>query len=127
MLRISVCSRCMSAAACALAPPQTRLQSLSTADGSPWTRNAHACATRCTTHACRAAIESGLIKVQGKTPEATMASALYTDVRRKLDTSVFTRYVVSAENRIMACPFSGTRTMSKLGTVGGLLPVHRAP
>lgn len=36
-------------------------------------------------------MECGLIKVQGKTPEATMASALYTDVKKKLDKSVFTR------------------------------------
>ena len=32
-----------------------------------------------------------LINCQGKTPDATMASALYTDVKRKLHTSVFTR------------------------------------
>lgn len=32
-----------------------------------------------------------LINCQGKTPEATMASALYTDVKRKLHLSVFTR------------------------------------
>jgi hypothetical protein len=39
----------------------------------------------------RIALERGLIQCQGKTPEATMASALYTDVRRKLDKSCFTR------------------------------------
>jgi len=39
----------------------------------------------------RVALERGLIKCQGKTPEATMASALYTDVKRKHDKSVFTR------------------------------------
>ncbi|KXZ47081.1 hypothetical protein GPECTOR_38g318 [Gonium pectorale] len=33
----------------------------------------------------------GLLKCQGKTPEATMASALYTDVKRKLHKSLFTR------------------------------------
>ncbi|KAG2432852.1 hypothetical protein HXX76_008585 [Chlamydomonas incerta] len=33
----------------------------------------------------------GLLKCQGKTPEATMASALYTDVKRKLQKSLFTR------------------------------------
>eukprot|EP00884_Botryococcus_braunii_P003312 jgi/Botrbrau1/12982/Bobra.384_1s0007.1 len=37
------------------------------------------------------AVETGLIKCQGRTPEATMASALYTDVKRKLFNSVFTR------------------------------------
>ena len=40
----------------------------------------------------RVALERGLIKCQGKTPEATMASALYTDVKRKHDKSVFTRW-----------------------------------
>lgn len=40
---------------------------------------------------CRVALERGLINCQGKTPEATMASALYTDVKRKHDKSVFTR------------------------------------
>lgn len=39
----------------------------------------------------RVALEKALINCQGRTPEATMASALYTDVKRKLDTSVFTR------------------------------------
>ena len=46
-------------------------------------------------HAClnirRVALERGHIKCQGKTPEATMASALYTDVKRKHAKSVFTR------------------------------------
>ena len=41
--------------------------------------------------ACRVALERALINCQGKTPEATMASALYTDVKRKGDQSVFTR------------------------------------
>lgn len=36
-------------------------------------------------------MEMGLLKCQGKTPEATMASALYTDVKRKLQKSLFTR------------------------------------
>ena len=40
---------------------------------------------------CRIAIQRSLIKCQGKTPEATMASALYTDVKRKGEASVFTR------------------------------------
>lgn len=40
----------------------------------------------------RVALERGLIKCQGKTPEATMASALYTDVKRKERKSIFTRY-----------------------------------
>ncbi|KAG1676555.1 hypothetical protein FOA52_000098 [Chlamydomonas sp. UWO 241] len=39
----------------------------------------------------KVALERKLIQCQGKTPEATMASALYTDVKRKLTTSVFTR------------------------------------
>ena len=39
----------------------------------------------------RVALERGHIKCQGKTPEATMASALYTDVKRKHADSVFTR------------------------------------
>ena len=37
------------------------------------------------------ALKRGLIKCQGKTPEATMASALYTDVKRKESNSVFIR------------------------------------
>lgn len=40
---------------------------------------------------CRVALEKELINCQGKTPDATMASALYTDVKRKPETSVFTR------------------------------------
>jgi hypothetical protein len=36
-------------------------------------------------------LERGLILSQGKTPEATMASALYTDVKRKAEKSAFTR------------------------------------
>ena len=40
---------------------------------------------------CRVALTRGLINCQGKTPEATMASALYTDVKRKQGASVFTR------------------------------------
>lgn len=39
----------------------------------------------------RVALEKELINCQGKTPDATMASALYTDVKRKPETSVFTR------------------------------------
>ncbi|GAX82406.1 hypothetical protein CEUSTIGMA_g9834.t1 [Chlamydomonas eustigma] len=39
----------------------------------------------------KVALEKGHIKCQGKTPEATMASALYTDVKRKHAKSVFTR------------------------------------
>ena len=41
--------------------------------------------------ACRVALDQALITCQGRTPEATMASALYTDVKRKLDRSLFTR------------------------------------
>lgn len=37
------------------------------------------------------ALEYGYINCNGKTPEATMASAMYTDIRRKHDKSVFTR------------------------------------
>ncbi|KAK9820280.1 hypothetical protein WJX72_008553 [[Myrmecia] bisecta] len=39
----------------------------------------------------KVALDRALINCQGKTPEATMASALYTDVKRKGDQSVFTR------------------------------------
>jgi hypothetical protein len=39
----------------------------------------------------RIALQRGFLKAQGKTPEATMASALYTDVKRKSGTSIFTR------------------------------------
>lgn len=37
------------------------------------------------------ALERGFLQVQGKTPDATMASALYTDVRKKADASIFIR------------------------------------
>ena len=37
------------------------------------------------------ALKRGLIKVQGRTPEATMASAMYTDIKRKEDRAVFIR------------------------------------
>ncbi|GBF98412.1 hypothetical protein Rsub_10477 [Raphidocelis subcapitata] len=37
------------------------------------------------------ALQRGFLKAQGKTPEATMASALYTDVKRKPADSLFTR------------------------------------
>ena len=39
----------------------------------------------------KVAMKRGLITCQGKTPEATMASALYTDVKRKESTSIFIR------------------------------------
>ncbi|KAI3425834.1 hypothetical protein D9Q98_007809 [Chlorella vulgaris] len=39
----------------------------------------------------RAALKRGLIKCTGKTPEATMASALYTDIKRKEGQSIFIR------------------------------------
>ncbi|KAK9853364.1 hypothetical protein WJX84_009841 [Apatococcus fuscideae] len=39
----------------------------------------------------RIALKRNLIKCQGKTPEATMASALYTDVKRKEGQSIFIR------------------------------------
>ena len=41
----------------------------------------------------RLALERQHIKCQGRTPEATMASALYTDVKRKGNKSVFTRCI----------------------------------
>jgi hypothetical protein len=44
---------------------------------------------------CRLALERSLINCQGKTPEATMASALYTDVRKKGQASVFIRWVLA--------------------------------
>ena len=44
----------------------------------------------------RLALERQHIKCQGRTPEATMASALYTDVKRKGNKSVFTRCVPSS-------------------------------
>eukprot|EP00877_Chromochloris_zofingiensis_P002038 jgi/Chrzof1/11835/Cz06g11210.t1 len=37
------------------------------------------------------ALQRGFLNAQGKTPEATMASALYTDVKKKNGTSLFTR------------------------------------
>lgn len=37
------------------------------------------------------ALKQGYVNVQGKTPEATMASALYTDIKRKEGQSVFIR------------------------------------
>ena len=40
-------------------------------------------------------MDKALVTCQGRTPEATMASALYTDVKRKLDRSLFTRYILS--------------------------------
>lgn len=39
----------------------------------------------------RLALKYGLVKCTGKTPEATMASALYTDIKRKGDESLFIR------------------------------------
>lgn len=39
------------------------------------------------------ALDRGFLQVQGKTPDATMASALYTDVRKKADASIFIRCV----------------------------------
>lgn len=41
----------------------------------------------------KAALSRGYIQVQGKTPEATMASAMYTDIKRKgtQGTSTFIR------------------------------------
>jgi len=39
----------------------------------------------------RLALRRGLVRCSGKTPEATMASALYTDIKRKEDHSLFVR------------------------------------
>lgn len=39
----------------------------------------------------RVALQRGLLRATGKTPEATMASALYTDIKRREGTSVFIR------------------------------------
>ena len=39
----------------------------------------------------RLALKRGLIKCSGKTPEATMASALYTDIKRREGQSIFIR------------------------------------
>jgi hypothetical protein len=41
-------------------------------------------------HRPRIALQRGILQAQGKTPEATMASALYTDVKRNAQ-SPFTR------------------------------------
>eukprot|EP00889_Picochlorum_renovo_P003271 jgi/Picre1/30301/NNA_005665.t1 len=40
---------------------------------------------------CKVSVTEGLIKCSGKTPEATMASALYTDIKRKVGESTFIR------------------------------------
>ena len=58
---------------------------------------------------CRLALDMELISCQGKTPDATMASALYTDVKRKLHLSVFTRPQVYLPTRSPSHPgfFSG--------------------
>ena len=39
----------------------------------------------------KAALQRGFIKCNGKTPDATMASALYTDIKRRVGQSVFVR------------------------------------
>jgi hypothetical protein len=81
-------------------------------------------------HACappRVALETELIKCQGKTPEATMASALYTDVKRKLSKSVFTRYVSKRVTIARIMGWEGGLTLAAgtaAGTAGsaGLMP-----
>lgn len=40
---------------------------------------------------CKLALEWGLLKCTGKTPEATMASSLYSDIKRNDNTSIFVR------------------------------------
>jgi HB1, ASXL, restriction endonuclease HTH domain len=55
------------------------------------------------------AVEMNLIRCQGRTPEATMASALYTDIKRKLFKSAFTRCPSALPFRdlltLTRCPF----------------------
>lgn len=41
---------------------------------------------------CRLALDSGLLLCSGKTPEATMASSLYGDIKRNGQASMFIRY-----------------------------------
>lgn len=41
---------------------------------------------------CRLALEWGLLRCSGKTPEATMASCLYSDIKRYDTDSLFVRY-----------------------------------
>lgn len=45
----------------------------------------------CPSAACRLALEWGILNCHGKTPEATMASSLYGDVKRKDKVSMFIR------------------------------------
>jgi hypothetical protein len=40
---------------------------------------------------CRLALDWGLLRCSGKTPEATMASSLYGDIKRKDKLSLFVR------------------------------------
>lgn len=40
---------------------------------------------------CRLALDWGLLNCQGKTPEATMASSMYGDIKRKDRRSIFIR------------------------------------
>lgn len=45
---------------------------------------------------CRLALDWGLLACSGKTPEATMASAMYGDIKRKDRHSLFIRQVLGA-------------------------------
>mmetsp|Transcript_18543 Transcript_18543/g.51939 ORF Transcript_18543/g.51939 Transcript_18543/m.51939 type:complete len:662 (+) Transcript_18543:273-2258(+) len=78
----------------------------------------------------RVALERGLIKCQGKTPEATMASALYTDVKRKERKSIFTRPQEGlfglhewVDEGFVPVPFNAEGT----GLPAESSPVHPAP
>ena len=46
---------------------------------------------RCAGEIARLAMKRGLINCNGKTPDATMASALYTDLKRRDVNSIFIR------------------------------------
>jgi hypothetical protein len=57
---------------------------------------------------CRTALQRGFLNAQGKTPEATMASALYTDVKKKRGESIFTRCALDVDlDDGLALPLAG--------------------
>jgi HB1, ASXL, restriction endonuclease HTH domain len=62
----------------------------------------------------KVALRMGLLNCAGKTPEATMASALYTDVKRKEGLSIFIR------------PHEGLFGLREWSVGGGLDPTVRA-
>ena len=43
---------------------------------------------------CRLALDWGMLNCQGKTPEATMASSMYGDLKRKDRRSLFIRWAI---------------------------------